>query len=93
MNPAKRKGLLNEWRSRDLLIAAGYKVTRAGGSLGAWDLIGISATEVVLVQVKTRAWPGSFEMTTMRRFPAPRCCRKIIHRWRRYARQPDVKEV
>ena len=49
-----RKGARKEHRSRDLLEAAGYAVTRAAGSLGDWDLIGLSATDVVLVQVRTR---------------------------------------
>jgi hypothetical protein len=33
-------------------------------SLGAWDIIGIGSTDVVLAQVKTRDWPGSVEMET-----------------------------
>jgi 5-methylcytosine-specific restriction endonuclease McrA len=36
---SKRKGTRNEHRSRLLLEAAGYAVTRAAGSLGVWDLI------------------------------------------------------
>ena len=58
---AKAKGSRNERRSRALLEAVGYRVTRAAGSLGEWDLIGLSATDVVLVQVKTRDWPGTLE--------------------------------
>jgi hypothetical protein len=38
---AKRKGIHNAHRSRRLLETAGYAVTRAAGSLGAWDLVGI----------------------------------------------------
>jgi hypothetical protein len=34
-------------------------VTRAAGSLGAWDLVGIGSTDAVLCQVKTRDWPGT----------------------------------
>ena len=48
------KGARNERRSMALLEAAGYQCTRAAASLGAWDLIGIGSTDVVLVQVKTR---------------------------------------
>src|SRR5262245_1538557 len=46
MKSAKRKGTRNEHRSRLLLEAAGYAVTRAAASLGAWDLIqlGVSPT-------------------------------------------------
>ena len=32
----------NEHRSRDLLKALGYRVLRSAGSLGAFDLLGLS---------------------------------------------------
>jgi len=51
---AKRKGSRNERRSKMLLEASGYAVTRAAASLGMWDLAGVSATEMVLVQVGDR---------------------------------------
>ena len=87
------KGARNERRSRDLLEVAGYAVTRAAGSMGAWDLIGVSSADVVLVQVKTRDWPGSAEMETLEGFPAPANCRKLLHRWRHRQRLPDVKQI
>jgi hypothetical protein len=65
----KRKGTRNEHRSILLLEATGYRCTRAAASLGVWDLIGIGSTDVVLVQVKTRDWPGTVEMETLRDFP------------------------
>jgi len=89
----KAKGTRNEHRSREVLEAAGYAVTRAAGSLGEWDLIGISSTDVVVVQVKTRDWPGSVEMKTLRAFRCPPNCRKVLHRWRARQRTPDVKEI
>jgi Holliday junction resolvase len=90
---AKRKGTRNEHRSMRLLEASGYSVTRAAASLGAWDIIGISATDVVLCQVKSNAWPGSAEMETLRDFAAPPNARKIVHRWRDRQRVPDVRAV
>ena len=90
MNP-KRKGTRNEHRSARILEAAGYAVTRAAASLGAWDLIGIGSTDVVLVQVKTRDWPGTVEIETLTTFPAPANARKLLHRWRHRQRQPDVR--
>ena len=90
---AKRKGTRNEHRSMTLLEATGYRCTRAAASLGVWDLIGIGSTDVVLVQVKTRDWPGTVEMETLRDFPVPAQCRKLVHRWRDRQRMPDVKEV
>ncbi len=93
MKNAKAKGTRNEHLSKALLEAAGYAVTRAAGSLGAWDLLGISATDVVLCQVKTRDWPGTAEMETLRAFACPLNCRRILHRWRDRQRLPDVREL
>lgn len=90
---AKRKGSRNEHRSMKLLDAAGYQCTRAAASLGAWDIIGIGSTDVVLVQVKTRDWPGTSEMETLRKFHCPAICRKIVHRWRDRQRRPDTREL
>jgi Holliday junction resolvase len=89
----KAKGTRNEHRSMAILEAAGYATTRAAASLGAWDIIGIGSTDVVLCQVKTRDWPGSTEMETLKNFAAPTVCRKIVHRWRSWQRLPDVREL
>ena len=90
---AARKGARNEHRSIALLESAGYRCTRSAASLGAWDIIGISRRDVVLCQVKTRDWPGSVEMETLREFVAPPACRKIVHRWRYRQRLPDTREI
>lgn len=90
---SKRKGTHNEHRTMQLLEAAGYSCTRSGASLGAWDVIGIGSKDVVLVQCKTNAWPGSAEMETLKNFVCPDNCRKLVHRWRDYQRTPDVREV
>lgn len=90
---AKAKGTRNEHRSIRILEAAGYACTRAAASLGAWDIIGVGSGDLVLVQVKTRDWPGSGEMETLRLFRCPSNCRRLIHRWRDGARLPDVKEI
>ena len=90
---AKAKGTRNEHRTMRLLEAAGYCCTRAAASLGAWDVIGVGSTDVVLVQCKSNSWPGAVEMETLRAFPAPPNCRKLVHRWRDGRRLPDVREV
>ena len=90
---AKAKGSRNEHRTMKLLEAAGYSCTRAAASLGVWDVVGVGSTDVVLVQVKTRDWPSSVEMETLKNFTAAPGCRKLIHRWRDRQRLPDVKEV
>lgn len=89
----KAKGTRNEHRSIAILEAAGYQCTRAAASLGAWDIMGVGALDVVLCQVKTRDWPGAVEMERLRTFPAPSNCRKLLHRWRSRRRAPDVREV
>lgn len=90
---AKAKGTRNEHRSRRLLEAAGYSVCRAAASLGVWDLVGIGSADVVLVQVKTNAWPGTVERETLAGFRCPANCRRLIHRWRDRKRIPDVIEL
>jgi hypothetical protein len=32
-------------------------------------------------------------MGSLRAFPAPANCRKLVHRWRDGKREPDVREV
>ncbi len=76
-----------------ILEAAGYQCTRSGASLGVFDIIGVGSTDVVLVQVKSNAWPGTVEMEAIKLFPVPENARKLIHRWRDRARVPDVREV
>ena len=93
MKNPKRKGTRNERRSRVLLEAAGYRVTRAAGSMGEWDLVCIGSTDFVLCQVKTRDWPGRLEMLALQEFPAPGNAKKLVHRWGPRKRLPDVREL
>jgi Holliday junction resolvase len=92
-NYRKQKGTEREHRSMALLEAVGYRCIRAGGSLGVFDICGISREGIVLVQVKSRDWPGTAEMEAIKDFPVPPFARKMVHRWKDYQRMPDVKEV
>ena len=56
-------------------------------------LIERSSQDLVLVQVKTRDWPGELERRALAEFPAPPNARKILHRWRDRKRLPDVQEL
>ncbi|NOT62791.1 MAG: hypothetical protein HOP19_21490 [Acidobacteria bacterium] len=76
-----------------LLEAAGYRCMKAGASLGVFDVIGIGAADVVCVQVKSNAWPRSVEMDALEAFAVPPNVRKVVHRWKDRARQPDVRIV
>lgn len=90
---AKAKGNRNERRTMELLEKAGYSCTRAAASLGAWDVIALGSTDVVLVQVKSNQWPGSVEMETLDAFRVPPNVKKLVHRWRDRQRMPDVREL
>ncbi len=50
---AKRKGSRNEREIRQLVEVLGGKLTRAGGSLGMWDLLGYWNKRPVYIQAKT----------------------------------------
>ena len=90
---SKSKGTRNEHRSIKLLEADGYRCCRSAASLGTWDIVGIGPVDCVLVQTKTRDWPGSVEMEALYSFPCPANCRKLVHRWRDGKRLPDVREL
>jgi uncharacterized protein with GYD domain len=90
---SKRKGARSEYKSRDLFILAGYRVTKAGGSLGEWDLIAIGPHDVILCQVKSNRWPGKLEMETLAAFPTPPNTKRLVHRWDNYAREPKVRII
>jgi Holliday junction resolvase len=89
----KAKGTKNEHRSMTILEAAGYACTRSGASLGVFDIVGIGPTDVVLLQVKSNRWPSEVEMESIKNFPCPPICKRLVHRWRDRQRLPDVKEI
>lgn len=76
-----------------VLEAAGYQTLRSAGSHGPFDVIGISRTDILLVQVKCNRWPNPAELEGIREYPCPANTRKIIHRWDDYATQPRVQEI
>lgn len=90
---AKRKGTAREHASKHLLEALGYVVIRAAGSHGVFDLVAICATDILLVQVKSRDLPGPLEREALEAFSAPANCRKLVHRWKDRQRLPEVVEL
>ena len=73
---AKAKGSRREREVRDLLREQGYEVTRAGGSLGMFDLVATPVSEDCLkdacgnylvryIQVKSNRWPPVAERRRM----------------------------
>ena len=89
----KAKGRRNERRSAKILEGVGYRVTTSAASLGCFDLVGVSGTGFILVQVKSNVWPGVAEVESISMFPCPRNCIKLIHRWDDGKRAPRVREV
>lgn len=79
-NP-KVKGRKLEYKTMRWLEEKGCRCTRSGGSLGVWDIIGISPNMVYLVQVKANRWPGTEEMDKMKTFSVPGNCSKEVWRW------------
>ena len=59
----KRKGAVAERRCIRLLEACGYVCTRAGGSLGAFDVVAIGPKDVRAIQVKC----GSARLSALER--------------------------
>ena len=92
MNTAA-KGRKQEHRSKALLESVGYRVTRAAGSMGEWDLVGIGPTDVVLVQVRTRDWPGPLERGALAEFPVPPDTRSSCIDGAHEPRLPDLLEL
>jgi Holliday junction resolvase-like predicted endonuclease len=92
VNTAK-KGRRTEHRSRRLLEAAGYRVIRSAGSLGAWDMIGVRGVDLVLVQVRSNRPPAAREARTLADYPAPPGCRKAVHVWQDGRPLPEGRGV
>lgn len=73
--------------------AAGYQCVRSAASKGCWDVVAFSATDTVVIQCKTNAWPGALEVEAMELYPLPPNTRRLIHRWDDGARLPLVREI
>lgn len=78
---AKAKGSRRERQCIKALEDVGFLCMKAGASLGAWDVIGISKSSIMLVQVKSNRWPGREEMMRLANFPAPRNALKEVWRY------------
>lgn len=89
----KAKGNRNEYKTIRLLESLGYECMRSAASLGTFDVIGISKSDVVLVQVKSNKLPSAIETETIKLFACPFNCRKVIHVWLDRKRLPIVKEL
>ena len=92
----KAKGARSERRARDILKDLGYDlVIKAGGSLGVFDLIGLSCEydHAILLQIKTNRRPGKFEMDLLRFFQVPKFCRKELWVFKDRVKSPEIIEL
>jgi Holliday junction resolvase len=70
------KGRRAEYRAAAMLRDRGYFVVRSAGSRGLWDLVGIDAQTVRLIQVKSGCKPTTEEMREMAALATPANVRK-----------------
>lgn len=89
----KAKGTRNEYKTVRLLESLGYYTIRAAGSHGFFDVVGLSKTDFVAVQVKSNRMPSAFEIEQMKSCDVPANCRKLIHVWTDGKTAPFVKEI
>lgn len=88
----KAKGNRIEAGAIRLLSEVGYKCCRSAASLGEWDVIGISASHVVVVQCKANCWVRKSERLVLEAFKSPHNCVRI--EWRKDDRQtPRIRTV
>lgn len=90
---SKAKGSRAEHRTIRVLEAAGYRCTRAAGSMGEWDVIAVGPGDVRLIQVKcgVKPWCSPAEREALELFPVGAGVRKELWKWRDYARTPDIE--
>jgi len=92
---SKRKGTYYEHRARRILEAAGYVCTRAGGSLGVFDLIAIGPHDVRCVQVKggNRNYLSAVEREAIALLVVPGNVSKEAWRFPKHARAPLIEQL
>jgi len=90
----KQKGNRREYKTRDWFIFEGYRVTRAGGSFGEFDLICSGLDFIYYVQVKSNSWCSAKEYQAIREFPSPPTGNvKLVIRWNDKQRLPEIQIV
>ena len=90
---SKRKGSRAELKCIRILEAAGYCCTKAGGSLGVFDVIALGPKDVRCIQVKAgkRPWLSPLEREQIRGTDVPPNCSKELWKLYDYARQPVIE--
>ncbi len=91
---SKRKGTRAERKTIALLESRGYCCTRAGGSLGVFDVVAIGANDVKAIQVKAgTARLSRVERDAIAALQVPASVSREYWRWPDYAREPDIEQL
>lgn len=89
---SKRKGSRAELKCIRILEAAGYCCTKAGGSLGIFDVIALGPRDVRAIQVKSgTARLSALEREQIQVTEVPPNCSKEYWRFVDYARTPIIE--
>lgn len=75
------KGRRLEYQAMRELVLHGYLPVRSAGSHTPFDIIGISGTDVLLLQVKAGKI-GKDEARRLREIPLPECAKVQVWTWR-----------
>ena len=90
----KAKGSRGEHKAIRLLEALGFVCMRSAASRGPFDMIGISAHEVKLLQIKCgQARCSPAEREALQLLPVPANCSKEIWTFVDRCREPRIQRV
>jgi Holliday junction resolvase len=90
----KRKGSSAERRCIRILEAAGYCCTKAGGSLGIFDVIALGPTDIRAIQVKAgTSRLSALEREALRLQAVPANCSKEAWRFPDRCKDPLIERL
>lgn len=91
---AKAKGTRAERRAIKMLERAGYVCTKAGGSLGLFDVVAIGPVDVRCLQVKAgTARLSGVERAAIAAVPVPPNCTRELWIFRDRATAPTIERL
>jgi Holliday junction resolvase len=91
MKNRKAKGSRNERKAKKILERAGYACTKAGGSLGAFDVIAENPLGIRHVQVKSNRLPSPVEREDMAAMKAQLPANSTVEYWVFYDGQGEPR--
>lgn len=103
MASTRQRGRNTELKAKRYFEALGYAVQLApmpmrwstqNDFFGLWDLIAVSASEILFVQVKTnRNHTYGKALDAHRMWICPKNCRKLLVLWEVRKREPEITEL